>query len=112
MSTVKASASIARDRAAFLGKLDGFQYTKWALYGLHLALDEPVRLHSESFDPNIHRTLKWSMGAETMGDLLDQRSLVSVANAVALVEERAKSTSTRRDTAASSKPPIKRLSSG
>jgi phytoene dehydrogenase-like protein len=56
--------------AEFLRKLDGFQYTKWALYGLHLALNEPVRLHSEAFDPNIHRTLKWSLGAETMEDLM------------------------------------------
>jgi phytoene dehydrogenase-like protein len=56
--------------AAFLKKLDGFQYTQWALYGLHLALNEPVRLHSEKFDPNIHRTLKWSLGAETMDDLM------------------------------------------
>jgi phytoene dehydrogenase-like protein len=56
--------------AQFLKKLDGFQYTKWALFGLHLALNEPVRLHSESFDPNIHRTLKWSLGAETMEDLM------------------------------------------
>ena len=31
--------------AAFLKKLDGFQYTKWSLYGLHLAMHEPVRLH-------------------------------------------------------------------
>jgi len=56
--------------AEFLKKLDGFQYTKWALFGLHLALNEPVRLHSEKFDPNIHRTLKWSLGAETMDDLM------------------------------------------
>jgi len=56
--------------AAFLAKLDGFQYTKWSLFGLHLALNEPVRLHSERFDPNIHRTLKWSLGAETMDDLM------------------------------------------
>ncbi len=34
--------------ASFLKKLDGFQYTKWALFGLHLALNEPVRLTSES----------------------------------------------------------------
>src|SRR3954452_17516148 len=42
---------------AFLKKLDGFQYTKWSLYGLHLALHEPARLTSEAFDPNIGRTL-------------------------------------------------------
>jgi phytoene dehydrogenase-like protein len=56
--------------AAFLQKLDKFQYTTWTLYGLHLAMHEPVRFHAEKFDPNIHRTLKWSLGAETMEDLL------------------------------------------
>ena len=56
--------------AAFLKKLDGFQYTKWSLFGLHLALHEPARLKSEAFDPNIGRTLKWSLGAETMDDLM------------------------------------------
>jgi phytoene dehydrogenase-like protein len=56
--------------AAFLKKLDGFQYTTWTLYGLHLALHEPVRFTAEAFDPNLHRTLKWSLGAETMDELL------------------------------------------
>jgi phytoene dehydrogenase-like protein len=56
--------------AAFLQKLDGFQYTQWTIFGLHLALNEPLRLHAEKFDPNIHRTLKWSIGAETMDDLM------------------------------------------
>ena len=32
--------------AAFLKKLDNFQYTKWTIFGLHLALHEPVRLHT------------------------------------------------------------------
>jgi phytoene dehydrogenase-like protein len=63
---------VGRDQlpAAFLQKIDGFQYTKWTIFGLHLALEEPIRLHAESFDPNIHRTLKWSIGAETMDDLM------------------------------------------
>ena len=55
--------------ADFLSKLDGFQYTSWSLYGLHLALNESPRFAAETFDPNINRTLKWSIGAETMGDL-------------------------------------------
>ena len=29
-----------------------------------------TRLTAERFDPNIHRTLKWSWGAETMEDLM------------------------------------------
>jgi len=56
--------------AAFLEKIDKFQYTKWSLFGLHLAMHEPARLTAEAFDPNIHRTLKWSLGAETMDDLM------------------------------------------
>ncbi|MBI3759173.1 MAG: NAD(P)/FAD-dependent oxidoreductase [Deltaproteobacteria bacterium] len=55
---------------AFRKKLDDFQYTQWTIFGLHLALHEPVRFHAEAFDPNLHRTLKWSLGAETMQDLL------------------------------------------
>src|SRR5215470_6809760 len=56
--------------SAFLNKLDAFQYTQWTIFGLHLALNEPVRFQAERFDPNLHRTLKWSLGAETMDELL------------------------------------------
>jgi phytoene dehydrogenase-like protein len=55
--------------AAYQAKLDGFQYSTWTLFGLHLALKETPRFHAEAFDPNIRRTLKWSIGAETMEDL-------------------------------------------
>ena len=56
--------------AAFLQTIDKFQYTAWSLFGLHLAMHEPAQLTAESFDPNIYRTLKWSLGAETMEDLM------------------------------------------
>src|SRR5262249_20865395 len=55
--------------AAFLNKLDDFQYTKWSLFGLHHALNESPQFAAAKFDPNINRTLKWSIGAETMEDL-------------------------------------------
>jgi phytoene dehydrogenase-like protein len=54
---------------AFRAKLDGFKYTAWTLFGLHLALHESPRFAAETFDPNINRALKWSIGAETMQDL-------------------------------------------
>src|SRR5258705_325866 len=62
---------VGRDQipAALGAKLDNFQYTKWALFGLHLALHESPRFAAEKFDPNINRALKWSIGAETMEDL-------------------------------------------
>src|SRR5580704_3832850 len=55
--------------AAFAEKLDRFQGTNWTLFGLHLALHEAPQFAAAKFDPNIDRTLKWSIGAETMEDL-------------------------------------------
>ncbi|AMN38854.1 phytoene desaturase family protein [Rhodoplanes sp. Z2-YC6860] len=71
---------------AFLKKLDGFQYTKWSLYGLHLAMHEPARLTSEAFDPNIGRTLKWSLGAESMEDLMAAHKDVVAGKVPSLVQ--------------------------
>ena len=62
---------------AFAKKLDAFQYTGWTLYGLHLALHESPRFAAERFDPNINRALKWSIGAETMEDLVSAMQDVS-----------------------------------
>jgi phytoene dehydrogenase-like protein len=72
--------------AAFLQKLDGFQYTKWSLYGLHLAMHEPAQLTSAAFDPNIQRTLKWSLGAETMEDLMAAHKDVVAGRVPSLVQ--------------------------
>ena len=55
--------------APFLEKLDKFQYTNWSIFGVHLALNESPRFAAEKFDPNIHRALKWSIGADSMEDL-------------------------------------------
>jgi phytoene dehydrogenase-like protein len=72
--------------AAFVQKLDKFQYTSWSIFGLHLALHEPVRFSAERFDPNIHRTLKWSLGAETMDDLLAAHKDVSAGRVPKIVQ--------------------------
>jgi phytoene dehydrogenase-like protein len=72
--------------AAFAQKLDKFQYTQWSIFGLHLAMHEPVRFHAEKFDPNIYRTLKWSLGAETMDDLLAAHKDVSAGRVPKIVQ--------------------------
>ncbi len=72
--------------AAFAQKLDKFQYTSWSIFGLHLAMHEPVRFHAEKFDPNIYRTLKWSLGAETMDDLLAAHKDVSAGRVPKIVQ--------------------------
>jgi phytoene dehydrogenase-like protein len=72
--------------ADFLNKLDGFQYTTWSLFGLHLALYESPRFAAESFDPNINRTLKWSIGAETMEDLFSAHQDVMAGRVPKIVQ--------------------------
>jgi phytoene dehydrogenase-like protein len=67
-------------------KLDGFRYTPWALYGLHLALHESPRFSAASFDPNIDRALKWSIGAETMEDLFAAHRDVQAGRVPKLVQ--------------------------
>jgi phytoene dehydrogenase-like protein len=72
--------------AAFLKKLDGFQYTAWSLFGLHLALNESPRFTAEKFDPNINRSLKWSIGAETMEDLFSAHQDVQAGRVPKIIQ--------------------------
>jgi len=71
---------------AFLKKLDGFQYTTWSLFGLHLALNDSPRFAAEKFDLNINRTLKWSIGAETMEDLFSAHQDVQAGRVPKIVQ--------------------------
>jgi phytoene dehydrogenase-like protein len=70
----------------FRRKLDGFRYTPWTIYGLHLALHESPRFAAASFDPNIDRALKWSIGAETMEDLFAAHRDVQAGRVPKLVQ--------------------------
>jgi phytoene dehydrogenase-like protein len=72
--------------AAFLNKLDNFQYTAWSLFGLHLALNESPRFAAEKIDPNINRAMKWSIGAETMEDLFSAHQDVQAGRVPKLVQ--------------------------
>ena len=72
--------------AAFQQKLDNFEYTGWTLFGLHLALNETPRFTAESFDENIRRTLKWSIGAETMADLVSAHDDVKAGRVPSIVQ--------------------------
>jgi phytoene dehydrogenase-like protein len=67
-------------------RLDGFQYTAWTLFGLHLALHESPRFAAEAFDPNINRALKWSIGADTMADLFAAHRDVQAGRLPAVVQ--------------------------
>ncbi len=56
--------------APFLQKLDDHQYTGWTLFGVHLALEEMPEFSAAAFDPNVQLTQKWSLGAESIEDLM------------------------------------------
>jgi phytoene dehydrogenase-like protein len=79
---------IGRDQlpAEFCRKLDGFQYTPWTLFGLHLALEESPRFSAATFDPNIDRALKWSIGADTMQELFSAHQDVQAGRVPAIVQ--------------------------
>ncbi len=70
----------------FLQKLDGFKYTSWSLFGLHLALNEAPHLTASAFDPNVNRALKWSLGAETMEDLFSAFADVNAGRPPKLIQ--------------------------
>jgi phytoene dehydrogenase-like protein len=70
----------------FAEKLDGFEYTAWTLFGLHLALHESPRFRAEKFDPNINRALKWSIGGETMADLVSAHEDVKAGRVPRIVQ--------------------------
>ena len=72
--------------ATFVERLDNFQYTKWSLFGLHLALDESPRFAAASHDPNINRALKWSIGAETMDELFAAHQEVMAGKVPSIVQ--------------------------
>jgi phytoene dehydrogenase-like protein len=72
--------------ADFLNKLGGFQYTAWSLFGLHLALNESPRFAAETFDPNVNRAMKWSIGAETMQDLFSAHQDVMAGRVPKIVQ--------------------------
>ena len=67
-------------------KLDGFQYTPWTLFGLHLALHESPRFKAARFEPNIDRALKWSIGADTMEELASAHRDVQAGRVPTIVQ--------------------------
>jgi phytoene dehydrogenase-like protein len=70
----------------FRTKLDNFKYTAWTLFGLHHALHESPNFAASSFDPNLNRALKWSLGAENMQDLFAAHQDVQAGRVPKLVQ--------------------------
>ena len=64
-------------RAQLPAAFQNFEYTGWTLFGLHLMRRLVSRLRVST--KNISRTLKWSIGAETMEDLVSAHDDVNAA---------------------------------
>lgn len=64
---------VGRDQlpTSLLERLDGFHYTPWTLFGVHLALREPPRYTAAAFNPNLDHALKYNIGSETIASLMD-----------------------------------------
>jgi phytoene dehydrogenase-like protein len=84
--TFESMISRAQLPDAFCRKLDGFKYTPWSLFGLHLALNESPRFAAASFDPNVDRALKWSIGADTMEELFSAHQDVQAGRIPRIVQ--------------------------
>ena len=70
----------------FCRKLDGFRYTPWTIFGLHLALHESPHFAAARFDPNVNRALKWSIGADTMAELASAHQDVQAGRVPKIVQ--------------------------
>jgi phytoene dehydrogenase-like protein len=66
-------------------KVDRFKYTAWTLFGLHLALNEPPRYISAEYEPAIQQALKFSIGAESLADLMSTHAEVSQGKIPSLI---------------------------
>lgn len=63
--------------SSYKDKVEAFKHTAWTLYGLHLALNEAPNYRSAAFEPTIAQTLKFSIGAESLADLITTHQQVA-----------------------------------
>lgn len=54
----------------FVAKLDNWQWEKWSLFEVNLALAEPPRFKAAASDPDLDKALVYVLGFETVADLL------------------------------------------
>jgi len=69
---------VGRDQLsqAMRDKLDSFEYAKWSLFGLHLALKDAPDYTAAKFDPDINFAMKYNIGAETIDSLMSAHAEV------------------------------------
>ena len=53
---------------AFVEKVEAFKFSDFPLFGVHLALNEPLRYSSAQFDPDINQGFNYNIGLECLED--------------------------------------------
>lgn len=54
--------------AALMEKVRGYRYSRWKLFSVHLALDEPPRYRCAEYDPDCQRAVNLCIGYESLED--------------------------------------------
>ncbi len=61
----------------FTAMIESYQWEKWSLSNLHLALDEPPAFKAAESNPDINNALIYIMGYESMAELKDHYDLMA-----------------------------------
>jgi phytoene dehydrogenase-like protein len=75
--TFRQMVGLDRLPAEYRAKVESFQHTKWALFGLHLSMREAPNYKAAAFDPNVNQALKYNIGIESVDQILAQQRQVA-----------------------------------
>ncbi|MBC8178476.1 MAG: NAD(P)/FAD-dependent oxidoreductase [Desulfobacteraceae bacterium] len=53
----------------FIEKVKAYKFSKWGLFGVHLALNESINYKASAFDPDVNTGLNYNVGLECLEDL-------------------------------------------
>jgi len=75
--TFRQMVGLDRLPAEYRAKIESFQHTKWALFGLHLSMREAPNYRAAEFDPHVNTALKYNIGIESVEQILAQQRQVA-----------------------------------
>lgn len=66
--------------SSFIEKVKGFKFSKFPLFGVHLALNEPLRYTAAEFDPDVNLGFNYNIGLECLADYFDHEKEIDAGN--------------------------------
>lgn len=64
----------------FVAKVKGFKFSKFPLFGVHLALNEPLHYTAAEFDPDINQGFNYNIGLECLEDYFEHEKEIDAGN--------------------------------